>query len=180
MTEKTPSVLTLSALPICPRQQRQCIPAAVVWQLAKSIQGGGVIGATTEVLLRNIGLAFNMDWARQPGVSQASVSPYVRPSSGKGDFTDKRVCSHRRSRQHVCVIVQTARRVRAALGEEFRVSDWHRRGGKMVSALKMLGFDKVFDTDFSADPTIMEEAHEFRPRTKRRRSSRLPPCSRMD
>ncbi len=31
----------------------------------------------------------------------------------------------------------------------------------MVSALKMLGFDKVFDTDFSADLTIMEEAHEF-------------------
>ena len=59
------------------------------------------------------------------------------------------------------VIVQTAPAVRAALGEEFGLEPGTNVTGKMVSALKSLGFDKVFDTDFSADLTIMEEATEL-------------------
>ena len=55
------------------------------------------------------------------------------------------------------VIVQTAPAVRAALGEEFGLKPGTLVTGKMVSALKELGFDYVFDTDFSADLTIMEE-----------------------
>lgn len=59
------------------------------------------------------------------------------------------------------VIVQTAPAVRAALGEEFGLPIGTNVEGKMVAALRRLGFDKVFDTDFAADLTIMEEAHEF-------------------
>jgi NADP-reducing hydrogenase subunit HndD len=59
------------------------------------------------------------------------------------------------------VVVQTAPAVRAALGEEFGMEIGSRVTGKMVSALKRLGFDKVFDTDFAADLTIMEEATEL-------------------
>ncbi|WFD10684.1 NADH-dependent [FeFe] hydrogenase, group A6 [Tepidibacter hydrothermalis] len=59
------------------------------------------------------------------------------------------------------VLVQTAPAVRAALGEEFGLPIGTRVTGKMVSSLKRLGFDKVFDTNFAADLTIMEEGHEL-------------------
>ena len=59
------------------------------------------------------------------------------------------------------VIVQTAPAVRVALGEEFDMEIGTNVTGKMVTALKRLGFDKVFDTNTGADFTIMEEANEF-------------------
>ena len=51
--------------------------------------------------------------------------------------------------------------MRAVLGEEFGLPIGTSVTGKMITALRMLGFDKVFDTDFSADLTIMEEGNEF-------------------
>ena len=60
-----------------------------------------------------------------------------------------------------CVIVQTAPAVRVALGEEFGMPIGTNVTGKMVAALKRLGFDKVFDTNTGADFTIMEEGTEF-------------------
>ena len=59
------------------------------------------------------------------------------------------------------VIVQTAPAVRVGLGEEFGMEIGTNVTGKMVTALKRLGFDKVFDTNTGADFTIMEEANEF-------------------
>ena len=59
------------------------------------------------------------------------------------------------------VIVQTAPAVRAALGEEFGMAPGTIVTGKMVTALRELGFDYVFDTDFAADLTIMEEGSEI-------------------
>lgn len=59
------------------------------------------------------------------------------------------------------VIVQTAPAVRAALGEEFDMEAGTLVTGKLVSALRRLGFDHVFDTDFAADLTIMEEGTEL-------------------
>lgn len=59
------------------------------------------------------------------------------------------------------VIVQTAPAVRAALGEEFGLKPGTLVTGKMVSALRELGFAKVFDTDFAADLTILEEGSEI-------------------
>lgn len=59
------------------------------------------------------------------------------------------------------VIVQTAPAVRAALGEEFALPAGTSVTGKMVAALRKLGFAKVFDTDFAADLTIMEEGPEL-------------------
>ncbi len=59
------------------------------------------------------------------------------------------------------VVVQTAPAVRAAIGEEFGMPAGSRVTGKMVTALKMLGFDRVMDTDFTADLTIMEEGSEL-------------------
>lgn len=59
------------------------------------------------------------------------------------------------------VVVQTAPAVRAALGEEFGMAPGTLVTGKMVTALRELGFDYVFDTDFAADLTIMEEGSEI-------------------
>ena len=59
------------------------------------------------------------------------------------------------------VVVQPAPAVRAALGEEFGLPMGTCVTGKMAEALRRLGFDKVFDTDFAADLTIMEEATEL-------------------
>lgn len=59
------------------------------------------------------------------------------------------------------VVVQTAPAVRVALGEEFGMEIGTNVTGKMVTALRTLGFDKVFDTNTAADLTIMEEGTEF-------------------
>ncbi|MBU3113422.1 NADH-dependent [FeFe] hydrogenase, group A6 [Clostridium lacusfryxellense] len=70
------------------------------------------------------------------------------------------------------VVVQTAPAVRAALGEEFGLPLGTSVTGKMVAALRALGFTKVFDTNFAADLTIMEEASEFAHRLQH--GGRLP------
>jgi len=59
------------------------------------------------------------------------------------------------------VVVQTAPAVRVALGEALGMDPGSIVTGKMVAALRRLGFDKVFDTDFTADLTILEEGNEF-------------------
>ena len=65
------------------------------------------------------------------------------------------------------VIVQTAPAVRTALGEEFGYPAGTGVTGKLAAALRKLGFNKVFDTDFAADLTIMEEASELLDRLTR-------------
>lgn len=67
----------------------------------------------------------------------------------------------------IYTVVQTAPAVRVALGEEFDMPVGTNVTGKMVSALKSLGFDRVFDTNTGADLTIMEEANEFIERFKK-------------
>jgi len=64
------------------------------------------------------------------------------------------------------VIVQTAPAIRVAISEEFGSEPGKVSTGKLVAALRRLGFDKVFDTDFTADLTIMEEGTEFLTRLK--------------
>lgn len=65
------------------------------------------------------------------------------------------------------VVVQTAPAVRVALGEDLGYDPGERVTGKMVNALKQLGFDSVLDTDFTADLTIMEEGTELLTRLKK-------------
>jgi NADP-reducing hydrogenase subunit HndD len=76
------------------------------------------------------------------------------------------------------VIVQTAPAVRAALGEMFGMKPGTLVTGKMVTALRSLGFNYIFDTDFAADLTIMEEGTEFLDRLNRHlkgdKTARMP------
>ncbi len=64
------------------------------------------------------------------------------------------------------VVVQEAPAIRAALGEEFGLEPGTLVTGRMITALRRLGFDRVFDTNFSADLTIMEEGNELLKRVK--------------
>ncbi|GAB1372025.1 NADH-dependent [FeFe] hydrogenase, group A6 [Candidatus Kapaibacterium sp.] len=64
------------------------------------------------------------------------------------------------------VVVQTAPAIRAAIGEGWDIPHGTHVTGKTVAALRRIGFDAVFDTDFTADLTIMEESHEFIQRIK--------------
>jgi len=76
------------------------------------------------------------------------------------------------------VVVQTAPAVRTALGEEFGLAPGTLVTGKMIAALRALGFDYVFDTDFAADLTIMEEGTELLDRLSRHlkgdKSAKIP------
>ena len=75
------------------------------------------------------------------------------------DYTNEVTAAIQDSSKHV--IVQVAPSVRVGLGDEFGMEAGAVVTGKMVTALRMLGFDKVFDTNFSADLTIMEEGSEL-------------------
>ncbi len=77
------------------------------------------------------------------------------------DHTERvwKALGHRRSEKHV--VVTTAPAIRAALGEAFGLPMGTPVTGKMVTALRRMGFDAIFDVNFSADLTIMEEAHEL-------------------
>jgi iron-only hydrogenase group A len=75
------------------------------------------------------------------------------------------------------VVVQTAPSIRAAIGEGFGLAPGTPATGQMVTALRRLGFDKVFDTDFGADLTIIEEAHEFLTRLKEGPLPMITSCS---
>ena len=157
--EKTPSVIDDSAAHML-RDNSKCILCRRCVAVCESIQGVGVIGANDRGFVTNIGSAFNMGLGETSCVSCGQCIA-VCPTGAlqEKDFTDKVFAASADPAKHV--IVQTAPAVRAALGEEFGYPIGTGVEGKMVSALKMLGFDKVFDTDFSADLTIMEEAHEF-------------------
>ncbi len=72
----------------------------------------------------------------------------------------KKVETHLRRHDKV-LVAQTAPATRVAIGEEFELEPGHVSTGKMVAALKRLGFDYVFDTNFAADLTIMEEGTEL-------------------
>ncbi|MGB9770640.1 MAG: NADH-dependent [FeFe] hydrogenase, group A6 [Candidatus Kapaibacteriota bacterium] len=66
------------------------------------------------------------------------------------------------------VVIQTAPSIRVAIGEEFGLPPGNSMTGQMVTALRMIGFDRVFDTNFAADLTIMEEGTELLLRLKQR------------
>jgi len=80
------------------------------------------------------------------------------------DHTDRVWAALEDPSQHV--VVQEAPAIRAQLGEEFGMAPGNLVTGKMITALRRLGFDRVFDTNFTADLTIVEEGHELLERVK--------------
>jgi len=142
------------------RNNNKCILCRRCVAVCNHNQSVNVIGANDRGFNTHIACAFDADLADTSCVScgQCIVACPTGALSEKDD-TDKVLAALSDPTKHV--VVQTAPAVRAALGEEFGMEIGTNVEGKMVAALRRLGFDKVFDTNFSADLTIMEEAHEF-------------------
>ena len=124
-----------------------------------------VIGANNRGIDTCVGSPFNRLLDETPCISCGQCTA-VCPTGAlvEKDDTDKVWAALSDSSKHV--IVQTAPAVRAALGEAFGMPIGTNVEGKMVAALRRLGFEKVFDTDFGADLTIVEEANELLDRVK--------------
>ncbi len=124
-----------------------------------------VIGANDRGIDTHVSCAFEKPLNDTPCVSCGQCT-VVCPTGAlvEKDDTDKVWAAL--SDPDKIVVVQTAPSIRAALGESFGMPIGTNVEGKMVAALRRLGFDKVFDTDFAADLTIVEEANEFVDRVK--------------
>lgn len=142
------------------RDNSKCILCRRCVAACSKMQGVGVINPLERGFATKIGSAFEMDLNDTSCVScgQCIVACPTGALSEKDD-TDKVL--EALSDPEKTVIVNTAPSIRATLGEAFGMPVGTDVEGKMVAALRRIGFDKVFDTDFSADLTIMEEANEF-------------------
>ncbi|WP_295076344.1 NADH-dependent [FeFe] hydrogenase, group A6 [Ruminococcus sp.] len=142
------------------RDNNKCILCRRCVAVCAKTQGIGVIGANERGFKTYIGSAFDMGLGETSCVSCGqciAVCP-VGALSEK-DYTKEVMAAI--ADPEKTVLVQTAPAVRAGLGECFGNPIGTNAEGKMAAALRRLGFDKVFDTDFAADLTIMEEANEF-------------------
>ncbi len=124
-----------------------------------------VIGANDRGIDTSIGCAFKLELKDVPCISCGQCT-VVCPTGAltEKDDTDKVWEAIADPTKHV--VVQTAPSIRATLGECFGLPVGTNVEGKMVASLHRLGFDKVFDTDFAADLTIVEEASELVNRIK--------------
>lgn len=157
--DKTPSTIDDSAAHMI-RDNSKCILCRRCVAVCEKTQGIGVIGANHRGFDTAIGSAFEMGLGETSCVSCGQCIA-VCPTGALQEKSriDDVLAAIADPSKHV--VVQTAPAVRAALGEEFGYPIGTNVEGKMAAALRRVGFDSVFDTNFSADLTIMEEAHEF-------------------
>lgn len=147
------------------RDNEKCILCRRCVAVCDKLQGISVIGANARGFDTHIGSAFEYNLGDVACVSCGQcITACPTGALAERDDTQKVFDALNDPAKHV--VVQTAPAVRVGLGEEFGYEMGSVVTGKMVSALKMLGFDGVFDTNFAADLTIMEEATEFLARFK--------------
>lgn len=147
------------------RDNNKCILCRRCSAVCEKVQGIGVIGANERGFKTNIGCAFEAGLGETSCVSCGQcIAVCPTGAISEKDNTADVWKALADSSKHV--IVQTAPAVRAAIAEEFGNPIGTNGEGRMVAALRRLGFAKVFDTDFAADLTIMEEANEFLDRVK--------------
>ena len=153
------------------RDPTKCVKCGRCVKVCTEVQGIGALSFTGRSAACKVTTAFDLPMNETDCVLCGQCT-LVCPV---GALTEVDHTSHVRHALHnpdKHVVVQVAPSVRVALGDDFGMDPGALVTGKMVTALKMIGFEKVFDTNFSADLTIMEEGSELLDRIKN--GGRLP------
>ena len=159
------------------RDNNKCILCRRCVAACTNVQTVGVLGASERGFNTKVAPVFNKKLGEVPCVNcgqciQACPVGALR----EVDDTEKVWMAINDAAKHV--VVHTAPSIRVGLGEEFGMPLAARVTGKMATALKRMGFDKVFDTNFAADVTIMEESNELLERlTKGGKLPMITSCS---
>ena len=155
---QTPTTLD-KVTPSIVRDTSKCILCGRCVERCKNAHGMGILGFEKRGFNTIVAPAENRSFANSPCILCGQCVS-VCPTGALMEVSEiDKVDAAMKAGKYV--VVQTAPAVRAALGEEFDMPIGTLVTGKMVSALKRLGFKKVFDTNFAADLTIMEEATEL-------------------
>ena len=162
--DNIPAQVESSALHLV-RDNSKCILCRRCVSVCRKLQSVGVIGPNDRGFHTHIGCAFERDLAEVDCVScgQCIVACPTGALAEKDSTAEVLAALHDPTKH---VVVGPAPSVRVTLGECFGMPVGSNVEGKMVSALRRLGFDKVFDVDAAADVTIMEEGTEFLQRLK--------------
>ncbi len=142
------------------RDTSKCVLCQRCIETCKKVQGLGILGLENRGFKTIVAPVYNKSFAdvncMQCG--QCVINCPVGALTEKENITEVVKALNDPNKT---VIVQTAPAVRAALGEEFGMPIGSRVTGKMVAALRAIGFDRVYDTNYGADLTIMEEGNEL-------------------
>lgn len=156
--EKTPVTIDILT-PSVKRDTSKCILCGRCIERCKNAHGLSVLGFEKRGFQTIVAPAGNRSFANSPCILCGQCVT-VCPTGALMEVSEiDKVDAAMKAGKYV--VVQTAPAVRAALGEEFGYKIGTPVTGKMVAALRRLGFKKVFDTNFGADLTIMEEATEL-------------------
>ena len=146
--------------PCLVRDQEKCILCGRCIRVCRDVQGMNVYSFANRGFDTIVSTAFESDLG-EVACSYCGQCASVCPTGAIVERDDTEKVWDAINDPDKIVIVQTAPAVRVALGEELGMEPGSIVTGKLVAALRHLGFDKVFDTNFSADLTIMEEGYEF-------------------
>ena len=147
------------------RNTSKCILCGRCVEACRQFQGLGVLGFIDRGFKTKVGPVYDKSFA-DVNCIQCGQCINVCPVGALTEKEEIHDVVNALNNPEMHVVVQTAPAVRAALGEEFGMPIGSRVTGKMVTALKLVGFDKVYDTNFGADLTIMEEGFEFMDRVQ--------------
>ena len=142
------------------RDNEKCILCRRCVAVCKHVQEVAVISPARRGFNTHIACAFESDLADAPCVACGQCVA-VCPTGALHEREEIDNVRDAINNPEKVVVVAAAPAVRAAIGEEFGYPIGTNTEGKMFTAMRMLGFDKVFDVNFSADLTIMEEANEL-------------------